>query len=267
MTGMRIQRIRSIAKLAGAIATAMLPLIAVAQENQQGSIIMQRAMLTNIVRNCSTAYPQLAPTMQAQLDAWHAERTDANKGADAFIASLPPDNRAELDKLVGTLQKTASDMLTAAQHQGSGEGFCAKAFDSFGTTDSRGYYDADNVGEAFGMYYLTMTAAEIAREICVARYPQLASHADDALTEWRKREASIIAVVESRMSRMQQENPSAAEDIKTMMVQRARELITTAIDSGKEVYCRKHFDDLAEGNHRRNTPKTYLYLEQESSAQ
>ncbi len=263
---MRIHTIRSIVMLVSAIAAIIMPSMASAQQANHAGVIIQRESLTNIVRDCSSIYPLLAPTLQAQLDAWHAERADASTAADAFIAGLTPDERTTMDKLTRTARQSATDMLTAAQRLGDGEEFCTGSIESFGTLNSQGHFDADNMNEAVGMYQIAISAAEIAREICVARYPGLASYADEALAEWRKRDALIAATVQSHMSDMRRENPSAVKDMEDSMNRNIREMLMTGIDSGNESYCRKHFDDLAAGKKRRTTPKMYQYLERESSA-
>lgn len=252
--------------LVSATAATMMASMANAQQANHASVIIQRETLTSILRDCSSAYPQLAPTLQAQLEAWHTEHADADTAADAFIAGLTPDKRTTIDKLTRTARQSASDMLTSAQRLGGGEEFCTGSVESFGTLSSQGYFDADNMNEAVGMYYITMSAAEIAREMCVARYPELTSHADEALAEWRKRDALIAATVESHMSDMRRENPSATKDMEDKMNRNVREMLMTGIDSGDKPYCRKYFDDLAAGKHRRMTPKMYQYLERESSA-
>ena len=252
--------------LVSATAAIIMPSMASAQQANHAGVIIQRETLTNIVRDCSSIYPQLAPTLQAQLETWHAERADANTAADAFIAGLNPDKRTTMDKLTRTARQSASDMLTAAQRLGDGEEFCTDYAESFGTLSSQGYFDADNMNEAVGMYHVTMSAAEIAREMCLARYSGLTSHADEALAEWRKRDALIVEMVESRMSDMRGENPRATKDMEDSLNRNIREMLMTGIDSGKESYCRKYFDDLAAGKHRRTTPKMYQYHEREASA-
>ena len=263
---MRVHTTRSIVMLVSATAATTMASMANAQQANHAGVIIQRETLTNIVRDCSSIYPRLASTLQGQLDAWHAERADANTAADAFIAGLTPDERTTMDKLTRTARQSASDMLSAVQRLGDGEEFCTGSIESFGTLSSQGYFDADNMSEAVGMYQVTMIAAEIAREMCVARYPGLASHADEALAKWRKRDALIAVTVESHMSEMRRENPSAIKDMEDSMNRNVREMLVTGIDSGNESYCLKHFDDLAAGKHRRTAPKMYQYLERKSSA-
>lgn len=268
MIGMRSHTTRGMLALVGTMAAALLAApLAAADQDKPVSAIVQRAMLASIVHHCSEAYPKLAPTLKAKLDVWNAEHADANTSADALIADLTPDSRTQIDRTVQVVEQTAIDMLGAARRQAAGEQFCSQAFESFGSTSDEGYYDADNLDEAMGMYYMTMKSAEVGREMCVARYPHLASHADEALAEWRVREAPIIARIESTFDRMQRENPDSARHLMEMVERNARKILSVAIDNGQETYCRKHFDDLASGEHRRATPKMYRFLEQGSSAQ
>lgn len=251
--------------VAVAATLAAMPLAAADRVNPGGPIV-QRAMLASLVRHCSETYPKLAPALNAKLDAWNTEHADDNTAADAFIAGLSPDNRAKVDRAVRATEQSAIEMLDAARRQVDGEAFCAEIFEGFGSTGSEGYYDADSLDEAMGMYFMTMRSADIGREMCVARYPHLASPVDEALAEWRRREAPIIAGVESRLDRMEREHPDSVRDLMETAEQTVRRMLSAAIDNGHEVYCRKHFDSLVSGENRRKTPKMYRFLEQEFSA-
>lgn len=133
---------------------------------------------------------------------------------------------------------------------------------------SLGYADADTPSEAVGMMQSSVHIAQVMREQCVNRLPNLQSEIDTNLLKWKTAEASVLKKADFHWAMMVKKQPSISETLNqtTNIVKANIEAVWKMPNQAGNVvlsqYCRKHFSDLASGIWRNRTPKAYEFMDQ-----
>lgn len=136
------------------------------------------------------------------------------------------------------------------------------------SAQSMGYVDADTPSEAVGMMKVSAHNSEVMRVECIARFPEQKNEIDENLSQWKKKEAYVLAKADFYWGQMAKKKPDLTKtlDYATKVVKQKLELAENAPNgAGQEVlaqYCRQHFSDLASGIWRNaRTPKAYQFLD------
>jgi hypothetical protein len=138
---------------------------------------------------------------------------------------------------------------------------------SVGICQSLGYVDADNQGEAVGMMQTTLITAQVMKEECGKRFPELIAELEANLSAWQKKESAVIRTSNSHWAEMKKADPNAAKQVPIVEASIRKGLAAVSEmpgENGARVFtqvCRQHFSALASGIWRTRTPNVYKFLD------
>jgi hypothetical protein len=247
--------------IAAALAGTVLAGVAHAQQDPSTAPLFQRAIIETLTRDCIGLHPSLRTTLESQREQWLGRNAEALATLDAIVAKLPEDRRKALADLTATTLGSVREHLQVAERNGAGEAVCATVVEAFGTTES-GYYDADDFGEAVGMYMAAQRTAEVLSTRCSARFPSLGGLIAEALAEQRAKDAVAIARVQQEEARQRVESPKQIAELDASIRKAAEDQASSFLQTPMaEQICGDFFKNLAAGVDRTRSPKMYEFLE------
>jgi hypothetical protein len=136
-----------------------------------------------------------------------------------------------------------------------------------GIGQSLSFEDADTPSEAVGMMTQTMRAAQVMRDLCVARFPKEQLEIDANLLKWRTTEAEVLKKTDVHWAAMVKKQPNMADALGLVDSSIKGQMDAAAKlpgDVGSDILlqrCKRHFADLASGIWRKRTPHVYEFMD------
>ena len=257
----RIPTLPKAAALVGLLCAAACPALALAQENSPTAPLFQRVIITTLGEDCAKAHPDLADEINRQRAQWLQSQSSVLGALDSQVANLPADKKAALAKLLA--DAAANIRNTAASEVATAEGrkTCSRLPEAFGSAGAK-MYDAENLGEATGMFYQLQLMVETLGPACSSRFPGQAGTISAARSTWRDRDRSLIEVVAAQRSELRAEDGARYEQLDSSQRKSAVDSVASIMQSSAaESVCRQFFDELATGAVRKKTPRVFEILE------
>ena len=238
-----------------------LPSGALAQESSPIAPMFQRAIISALGDDCAKAFPDIADTIAQQRKQWLDEHAQQLASLDARVAQLPEDRQTTIQELIAQAQNAVHAQVAPMMHGDDGKQQCQRLTETFGKA-GEAPFDADNFGEAVGMYGQMMVMLEVAAPACSQRFPAQAQAIATAQSHWRERDASLIEAVRAEKARLRAKFPEQIEQTESSTRAVSQKAVETAMGTdAAEVFCKRTFDDLDSGRVRDRTPRMFQLLE------
>ena len=256
-------------KASGAIFVAGLGSLAAgsadAQENALGQFLAQREALAAIVAECGRRDPDGGPLLDARFGEWKKAHADQLDAVDAAMQQMPEDKQEAVEAALKPMREVLSTNLDVAAKDGGTRKGCEDAFAAFSADLPTGRYDAENLGEAEGMYQVTMLQEARLGPWCLQNAPEMREQIESSQAQWRRQEAGIQQLARTAMAEATKQEPAAVEKV-IKQTNTQVDAVFAAIEKqgpeGISAYCRKEYAALVGGGKRTQTPKMYQLLDE-----
>ncbi len=134
-----------------------------------------------------------------------------------------------------------------------------------------GYMDADNYGEAIGLFEFQLLTTDNYMEECSSRFPALVAEMQRNRDVWRTKDKQVHDIVRLIVAKRNKAHPEVSQQMAAMSKENVTRIFANFDSLSNQApqqvkvvaqqACQKHFEERASGVWRMRIPKAYDFVE------